>query len=436
MTERANVVIIGAGMAGVACAYQLAVTHGVRHVVLIDEHEPLTLTSAVGTQGFRNWWPGPDDTMCRFVSRSLDLVEGFADESGNAFRLAKRGYLFATVRDEGVAELRETARAVSGYGMGALREHRDGRDYVPSRAEGYRDMPDGADLLVGDAAREAFPYLAPSTRGALHVRRAGWMNAIALGAWLLRRCIGAGVRVLRDRVDAIDSTGGRVRGVRLASGASLGAERVVLAAGPMLPEALRLVGAELPVSLELHAKLTMRDPRGAIPRDAPFVIWNDPVTLGDRTFPAGVHARPVDGPHGDEAWLIWTYDDERRDVAEWPPRFDPEHGEILLRGASQMIPAFAAYDGHAIDGVVDGGYYCKTPENRPLVGPLGIEGAYVCAALSGYGIMASHAAGELLAQHLVGAALPSYAAALLPSRYEEIRYRETLAAWGARVGQL
>ena len=101
-----------------------------------------------------------------------------------------------------------------------------------------------------------------------------------------------------------------------------------------------------------------------------------------------------------------------------------------------MLPGLAAYFGRGAEGVVDGGYYCKTPENRPLVGPLGPEGAYVIGALSGFGIMASHGAAELLAAHVTGSALPDYAPAFLPSRYDDAAYRERIARWGARVGQL
>ncbi len=70
-----TLVIIGAGIGGVSAAYYLAVRHGVRNVTLIDERDPLTLTSDKGTQGYRNWWPGPDDTMLRFIARSIDLME-------------------------------------------------------------------------------------------------------------------------------------------------------------------------------------------------------------------------------------------------------------------------------------------------------------------------------------------------------------------------
>src|SRR5882762_3979791 len=96
MRASADVVICGAGIAGVAAAYHLSVRFGIRRVVIVDEREPLTLTSDKGTQAYRNWWPGPDDTMLRLVSRSIDLLEESAAQSGNAFRMNRRGYLFAT----------------------------------------------------------------------------------------------------------------------------------------------------------------------------------------------------------------------------------------------------------------------------------------------------------------------------------------------------
>ena len=41
----ADVVICGAGIAGVTAAYHLAVKQGVKNVILVDERPPLTLTS-------------------------------------------------------------------------------------------------------------------------------------------------------------------------------------------------------------------------------------------------------------------------------------------------------------------------------------------------------------------------------------------------------
>jgi glycine/D-amino acid oxidase-like deaminating enzyme len=279
------------------------------------------------------------------------------------------------------------------------------------------------------------------------------MNAVALGAWLLKRAAGAGATFTRDRVVGFDSRGGRVHGVRLASGATIATDRVVIAAGPALPDLARLLDIELPVFHELHAKVTLRDSRGIVARATPFLIWNDPIELpwtaaerdrhaGDESarrllepFPGGVHVRPVDGPHGDEVYLIWTYDVEPRRFV-WPPRFDPQYAEVAIRGAAGMLPRMREYFGSGAAAVVDGGYYCKTRENRPLVGPLAVDGAYMLGALSGYGIMGSHAGGDLLAAHVTGARLPDYAEWFLPSRYDRPGYRETIERWGANVGQL
>src|SRR3989338_2528575 len=92
----ADVVICGAGIAGIASAYHLTVTHGVANVVLVDERPPLTLTSDKSTECYRNWWPGPGDGMVRLMNRSIDWMEKWAHASGNVFRLNRRGYAYVT----------------------------------------------------------------------------------------------------------------------------------------------------------------------------------------------------------------------------------------------------------------------------------------------------------------------------------------------------
>ena len=69
---------------------------------------------------------------------------------------------------------------------------------------------------------------------------------------------------------------------------------------------------------------------------------------------------------------------------------------------------------------IDGGYYCKTRENRPLIGPLPVDGAFVLGALSGFGVMAAHASAELLAlaRHR-GNRSRTMRDGFCPSRYED-----------------
>src|SRR6185436_4408101 len=82
MSPTAEVVICGAGIAGVAAAYHLAVRHGVRDIVVVDERPPLTLTSDKSAECYRNWWPGPGDDMVAAMNRSIDLLDELARESG------------------------------------------------------------------------------------------------------------------------------------------------------------------------------------------------------------------------------------------------------------------------------------------------------------------------------------------------------------------
>jgi glycine/D-amino acid oxidase-like deaminating enzyme len=100
-----------------------------------------------------------------------------------------------------------------------------------------------------------------------------------------------------------------------------------------------------------------------------------------------------------------------------------------------MIPGLSAYFGKAAVALYDGGYYTKTPENRPLAGPLPVEGAYVCGAVSGYGLMASAAVGELVAAHVTGQSLPDYAPAFSIGRYNDPIYQQWLEHWQP-TGQL
>ena len=104
--------------------------------------------------------------------------------------------------------------------------------------------------------------------------------------------------------------------------------------------------------------------------------------------------------------------------------------EVTLRGLSTMLPGLKEYFGRTPKLLVDGGYYVKTRENRLLAGPLPVQGAFVIGAVSGYGIMSACAAGELLASHITGNQIPSYAPAFSMARYDDPEYQKKLENWG------
>jgi glycine/D-amino acid oxidase-like deaminating enzyme len=100
-----------------------------------------------------------------------------------------------------------------------------------------------------------------------------------------------------------------------------------------------------------------------------------------------------------------------------------------------MIPGLSSYFDKPPKPFLDGGYYTKTKENRPIIGGLPVEGAWVIGALSGFGLMASMAASELLALHVLGKPLPEYAPAFELKRYTDPAYLKLLDNW-EDTGQL
>src|SRR5438874_13604092 len=165
-----EVVICGAGIAGIAAAYHLAVRRGLTDVVIVDERPPLSLTSDKSTEGYRNWWPGPGDAMVAAMNRSIDLLEELARESGNVFRMNRRGYLFATADPARVGRFVTAAEEAAALGAGRARVHATvSSDYRPAPADGFEDQPVGADVITKPALiRRHFPYLADDTVAVLH----------------------------------------------------------------------------------------------------------------------------------------------------------------------------------------------------------------------------------------------------------------------------
>jgi sarcosine oxidase, subunit beta len=448
----AEVVICGAGIAGVAAAYHLAVRRGIRNVVLLDERPALSLTSDKSAESYRNWWPGPGDAMVAVMNRSIDLLEELARESGNVFLMNRRGYLFATAQPEQIERYVRAAEEAAGYGAGPVRLHRSaGSDYRPAPAAGYEGQPTGTDVITDpDLIRRHFPYLAADTVALLHARRCGWFSGQQLGMYMLERAREKGVRLIEGRLERVDIAGGRVRGVSVSADGgtrTIATPRLVNAAGPFVKDVGRLLGVELPVFCERHAKVAFHDTLGVVPRHAPMMIWTDPVRLpwsqDERAelreadalrhlleeMPAGVHGRPEGGGDSPIMLGVWTYDVEPME-ARFPVEFDPAYAEIVVRGLTRPLPGLAAYLPRLPKSFVDGGYYTKTRENRFLAGPLPVEGAYVLGGLSGYGMMSSNGAADLLADYIAERPLPHYASAFHLDRYRDPAYRALLDNWG------
>ncbi len=461
MNTTSDVVICGAGIAGIATAHALAL-RGVKNIVLVDDLPPLTLTSDKSTEAYRNWWPGPDDAMVRFMNRSIDLLEQWADASDDRFLLNRRGYVYATASASKAEQFLSDARRAESQGSGDLRVYRSAADAVAYRASahrGYRDHPTGADLFLDHAAiRAQFPFLADDVVAVLHARRCGWLSGQQLGMYLLEEARAAGVTTISGRVRTVDVRGGRIDAVEVActdgTTARIATPMFVNCAGPFASQVSQLIGVTLPLFSEMHLKVAFEDTLGVIDRNTGLVILDDAQTLtwseeeraelasSDETrwlaepMPAGIHLRPEGYGNNQTVLMLWDYHSSHHyDMPILPLPDDPFYPEVVMRGMVRLAPGLERYLDRLPPVYVDGGYYTKTAENRPLIGPLAIEGAYVNAALSGYGLMAAPAAGELIAQHVVGGAIPSYERVFRLARYDDPAYQALLANWGS-TGQL
>ncbi len=441
-----KVAVVGAGITGIATAYYLSEAQEVRDIVVIDPNPPMSFTSAQSGENYRNWWPHP--VMTAFTDDSIDLMEQVARDSDNRLNMTRRGYALATRVNPDVL-IEELHRGYGAASAGAIRLHAagapDAYDFDPSAV--WNAAPDGVDVLCDrDLIRRTFPVYADDVSTVIHIRRAGDISGQQLGQFMLERLRASGGRVIAGSVVSIDPSGGfrldlaghdEVRQVRC--------ERIVNAAGPFAGEIAAMVGITLPVVNVFQQKIAFEDRDGVIPRRMPFSIdldpqvidWSDEETelLGQESetawltepMPGAIHCRPDGGDHGRWIKLGWAY--ERNPTAvQWEPSVDDHFPEIVLRGASRLIPGLKTYYGALPRQMAHyGGYYTMTDENWPLIGPLGVDGSFVVGALSGFGTMAACAAGSLCAKWLVGADLPDYAADLSLARYDDAALMTDLA---------
>eukprot|EP00308_Calcidiscus_leptoporus_P012181 CAMPEP_0119380458 /NCGR_PEP_ID=MMETSP1334-20130426/57046_1 /TAXON_ID=127549 /ORGANISM="Calcidiscus leptoporus, Strain RCC1130" /LENGTH=432 /DNA_ID=CAMNT_0007400291 /DNA_START=205 /DNA_END=1503 /DNA_ORIENTATION=+ len=429
--------------------------------------------------------------MSALMDRSIDLLEERARECNNAFGLNRRGYWFVSASTQGAAQQLQTAEAVSQHARSTVRIFSDGRHgqrYDPGLP--YDAQTETIRLFRGEDAVRAFiggmpEFVTPKATSLMHCGRCGWMSAQQMGAHLLSEARAAGtVTLCPASLVAVHAEEGRVSAVSAAVGVPDGTSSrtieqipchaIINCAGPFaaaVDELLQAAGragagdgllSELPLLNEVHAKAVLRDERRVVPDEATMCIWQDPIDLGwdedERVqlremggfeariadvLPAGAHFRPYPGSPS-SLIMLWEALHDDLGIASPPPEMPPIRdelfGELTMRALSLMVPRLSEYvreDGTMSASIsVDGGYYTKTPDNLPLIGPVpgAPHGAFMCAGLSGYGVMAANAAGHLLAQHVVGEATPSYADAILPERWHNHEYHMRLQQGQVKVG--
>ena len=436
MTQRdTQVVVIGAGIAGIATAYYLSTQSQISDVIIVDPLQPMAFTSAQSGENYRNWWPHP--TMVDFTNHSTELMEKIARDSDNRLQMSRRGYALATRANDIDALIDQLYSGYPSNAESMVRRHYEASPggYQPPLSAAWEKAPDGVDVLSNQQLiRRTFPTFSQEITNVLHIRRAGDISGQQLGQYMLEVMRARGVKLLRGKVTGIEQTD--AFRLRLDNGDTIRAECLVNAAGPFLGHIAAMLDISLPVKNIFQQKIAFEDREKAIRRDMPFSVDLDARTLDwtdeERELLAedpqtawlaepingGIHCRPDGGDHGSWIKLGWAYNHHSSE-ARWEPELDPYFPEIVLRGASALNPALEAYYQRLPANTHHyGGYYTMTDENWPLIGPMAVDGTFMIGALSGFGTMAACAAGSLCASWVSGENMPDYAQDLSIDRYQ------------------
>jgi D-hydroxyproline dehydrogenase subunit beta len=375
----AEVVVVGGGIVGAATAFHAA-RAGLRPLVLERRPALCSLTTAVAAGGFRLQLETRE--QLELVRESADLFLNFAEVTGQPGYdpgVRQQGYLWLTTTLQGAERQRRLVERQRAWGVGDV------------------------DLLDGDEARRAFPFLAPevvqarfrAADGLLDPKAVTMGLAAASGAQVVVGCGVVGFRLRGGRAVEVETTLGSV-----AAGA------VVVAAGPFSGEVARLAGVELPVTSVRRQKLVMPEvPQ--VPPDAPMTIDDDTGAHWRPTFRGAslLFADPSTPPSPPS-------DDVPLDHRFAFQLLDPASAVSVGRVAPFWREVWASW---SAPWMLQAGHYTMTPDHRPLIGPTGVDGLLVNTGYSGRGVMAGPAGSRRLVDLLTGRA-PSGANPLRPDR--------------------
>ena len=364
MKRTADVVVIGAGVTGLATAFHLARRRAGRIVVLERRFVGAGGTGhSVGI--VRQLYPTAETTQ--MVRRSLDVFQHFADAVGGHAGWVACGVLIA---------VSATMRPVLE------------KTLATQRRLGVR-----AEILEPEDVHRLEPRLDATDRAAvLWEPESGYGDPVGVATGFADAARRLGVTIEQNsEVIGIATHGDRVRGIRLASGEDIETGTVVNAAGLWAPAVARLVGLELPIVIGRHPVFVLERGDGFGP---PHPVYLD--------LDGGAYVRPETG--GLTLTGSLTDDETQRPM-------DPEHlgmeaaweeAEPVLARTTRALPALAEARyrrGYA-------GAFDITPDWMPILDRSPVDGFWIAAGMSGHGFKLSPAVGETMAALITGAAPP------------------------------
>ncbi|MFD4003220.1 NAD(P)/FAD-dependent oxidoreductase [Streptomyces rubiginosohelvolus] len=377
-----DIVVIGAGIVGAACAFHAA-SAGLDVTVL--DRGPVgagTTSRGEGNILLSDKEPGPELELARL---SRDLWDEAGEELGSGeVEFENKGGLVAASTPEGLAALHAFAA---------------------------RQAAAGTQTELVDQLNEFEPHIAPGLPGGVHYPQDAQVQPVLAAAGLLRAAVRRGARVRTgEAVAAITRTDGRITGVRTADGAVLAADAVVNAAGTWGGEVGRRLGA--PVEI--------------LPRRG-FVLVTEPLPpmIRHKVYSADYVAHVASSDEGLETSCVvegtragTILIGASRERVGFDTTMNPAVVALLAAQACRLFPFLR--DVHLIRAYRGFRPYC--PDHLPVVGPdPRVPGVLHACGHEGAGIGLAPGTGALITAQLLGrpwrGADPAAHTGLLPDRF-------------------
>jgi len=354
-TARAEVAVIGAGVMGLAIAYNLA-ARGVKRIVVLDAHTLAWGASGRNGGGVRQQWS--TEMNVRLMQESMEICTHFAEEMGINVWMRRGGYLFLARTDAAAAQL---ARNV------ALQNRCELPTRMISPAEAQALVPElDTSLFTGGCynASDGIVFPWPFLWG---YARAAQKHGVVLRT-------GTAVTAIERRGDdfQIETTTG-----------AMTAGRVICAAGAWSPRLARLVGGTLPDRPVRHEILSTEPLK-------PFLKPMVSVIETGLYVSQSLRGELVGGVSLPEEQNL---DGEVRLGSRL------EFLTTMARGLTELMPRLRQVK------VVRqwAGPYDVSPDGDPIVGTLpGVPGFYVVCGFGGHGFMMAPVVARHYAAYLCG----------------------------------
>jgi D-hydroxyproline dehydrogenase subunit beta len=359
-----DAVVVGSGLVGACCAFELALA-GLR-VAVVDRGELTSGTTAAGEGNIlvSDKRPGPELSL---ALRSLQRWQELDAELSVDCEFELKGGL--------VVSADETA----------------GRDLL-TLAERQRGHGVLAHEVAVDQVRDLEPHLTPDLTAAVHYPQDSQVQPVLASAGLLQRARRSGAQVLaRTEVTGIRcGADGRVEGLETPAG-TLSTRWVVNAAGPWSPAIARLAGSDLPVRPR-RGHILVTEPCPPLIRHKVYEADYVGTLVSDAD---DVQCSPVVEGTRSGTILIGS----SREFVGFDRTVDLDVVRELARRAVRLFPRLATVDLMRVYV----GFRPWTPDHLPIIGedPL-VPGLVHATGHEGAGIGLAPATGELVRALVTG----------------------------------